>query len=755
MADAFQPKFVDLVRNITTTTGTANFTLGPAASGFTSFTAACAVGDRFYYSVVGIDKPGEREVGRGTLLAGNIVSREPLGGVKTNFSSGSKSIALIAASEWYEQAQQVVANVSPFGQALTASTTAAAARDALGIGSAGVEAVSRFLITVADRGALAAYSASSTAFLNESGRDGLFVWDGSDLSTKVAADTAQGIYVARNGGTGSSGAWVRKFTGAVNPEWFGIARGDAGGANGTANSAAFQAMIACLSTRAHLAGIYYRGLERIRFPSDDTYEFAGDDDIIDCSVEIEGSGPTSHSLGTRIKFPAGKSGFRFQYLDSSGLNGTRAAGEASSFSILRNLRMVGGYGGSEGEYHGIVIRSHGVILDNVWVSNFEGDGIYSVVAAGGTPQGNANNCRIIGGGAQGCRNGLFIDGADTNIWTIIGFDSGSNRRWNIWDSSFLGNSYFGCHTQAGGLIPGSPPSVVSYSGNRYCVKKDQGAGASLNAPSGTTADNNWWYYMSAGGVSGGNNIDAWTSGTIYRDGGAYRSDGGGNAGNVFSGCYAELGQGFAQIDAPALVTGKSMVGWTRGVAVLTGELNGLHAYGGGVTADGSIKAYGTFHGFGPQSGTVADQTLFFDTTNSNIAFRGRRWASGVASDIGAITYTYGFGMFYDTANATWAHTFRINGASTVAIKSTGIDLQAGKILSLAGTPLIGPRKTGWALDTGTAKRTANATYVGAAEATYTQATVQALMDAVRDLSQSMKALKDDLHGSAGHGLIGT
>jgi hypothetical protein len=198
-----------------------------------------------------------------------------------------------------------------------------------------------------------------------------------------------------------------------------------------------------------------------------------------------------------------------------------------------------------------------------------------------------------------------------------------------------------------------------------------------------------------------------------------------------------------------------MVGWTRGVAVLTGDLNGVRAYGGGVTADGSLKAYGTFHSFGPQSGAIGDQTLFLDTTNSNITCRGRRWASGVASDIGAITYTYGFGMFYDTANATWAHTFRINGASTVAIKSTGIDLQAGKILSLAGTPLIGPRKTGWALDTGTAKRTANATYVGAAEATYTQATIQALMDAVRDLSQSMKALKDDLHGSAGHGLIGT
>ena len=43
MADAFQPRFVDLVRNTTTTVGTGNFLLGPAVSGFTSFSAACQV----------------------------------------------------------------------------------------------------------------------------------------------------------------------------------------------------------------------------------------------------------------------------------------------------------------------------------------------------------------------------------------------------------------------------------------------------------------------------------------------------------------------------------------------------------------------------------------------------------------------------------------------------------------------------------------------------------------------------------------
>ena len=46
---SFMPKFVDLVRNTTTTVGTVDFALGAAAVGFTSFTAACQVGDTFYY----------------------------------------------------------------------------------------------------------------------------------------------------------------------------------------------------------------------------------------------------------------------------------------------------------------------------------------------------------------------------------------------------------------------------------------------------------------------------------------------------------------------------------------------------------------------------------------------------------------------------------------------------------------------------------------------------------------------------------
>jgi hypothetical protein len=48
MPASFQPKFVDLVRNYTSTSGTANFVLGTAVPGFQSLGAALGAGDQFY-----------------------------------------------------------------------------------------------------------------------------------------------------------------------------------------------------------------------------------------------------------------------------------------------------------------------------------------------------------------------------------------------------------------------------------------------------------------------------------------------------------------------------------------------------------------------------------------------------------------------------------------------------------------------------------------------------------------------------------
>jgi hypothetical protein len=190
MADSFQPRFVDLVRNYSATQGTENFVLGSAIPGYRGFQAAIQPGESFYYSAIGIDKPAEFEVGRGTMEVDGTISRDPIGGTPTSFTTGNKSIALVAAAEWYEGVQS---------------------------GSAGAS------VSAASRDAIAALTDTSRpVLLHEARRAGLFAFDPSDLSAKVAADPAQGIHIApASDPTGASGAWVRKYAGSVEVGWFG------------------------------------------------------------------------------------------------------------------------------------------------------------------------------------------------------------------------------------------------------------------------------------------------------------------------------------------------------------------------------------------------------------------------------------------------------------------------------------------------------------------------------------------------------
>lgn len=195
MADAFKPRFADLVRNYTSTIGTGNFALGEAVTGYRDFASEIQEGESFYYSVVGIDKPQEFEVGRGTMQVDGTISRDPLNGVPTDFTSGYKSIAVVAAAEWFEAVQ--------VGSAMGAAAAP-------------------------NRQALAALADTTRpAFLFEQRREGLFAFDPSDRSAEVALDPLQGVYVAPSSEpSGASGAWVRRYAGPVIVSWFG-AVGDA------------------------------------------------------------------------------------------------------------------------------------------------------------------------------------------------------------------------------------------------------------------------------------------------------------------------------------------------------------------------------------------------------------------------------------------------------------------------------------------------------------------------------------------------
>lgn len=76
-------------------------------------------------------------------------------------------------------------------------------------------------------------------FLTDSNRGGEFVFSNADLSTEVTADTQNGIYVPPNSdATGASGAWVRRYSGALQAGWFGFSASATGATNTTALSAA-------------------------------------------------------------------------------------------------------------------------------------------------------------------------------------------------------------------------------------------------------------------------------------------------------------------------------------------------------------------------------------------------------------------------------------------------------------------------------------------------------------------------------------
>lgn len=76
--------------------------------------------------------------------------------------------------------------------------------------------------SIADIEAITGQTSGDSVYLSLGGRSGVFQWDSSDLSTEVAVDTLQGVYIAPSSdATGASGAWTRRINGFVTPEMFG------------------------------------------------------------------------------------------------------------------------------------------------------------------------------------------------------------------------------------------------------------------------------------------------------------------------------------------------------------------------------------------------------------------------------------------------------------------------------------------------------------------------------------------------------
>lgn len=650
---AFTPKFVDLVRNSTSVQGTGPVSLGAAINGYAGFADVLTAGDQFYYCLQGVDKPTEREVGRGTMNVNGTIAREPIAGGLTNFSSGAKTIALVAAAEWYQRVDQ--AGASTAGAASVASRTALAA---------------------------AGTGAAKALLLAEPGREGLFVFSTANLAAQVALDPRQGILVApASDPTGASGAWVRKFDGPVHVDWFGAVGDD------VANDG--PAVVAALDFLDQNR-IGYSGAQTLRFGAKNYY--LGTSQLnIRTTLVVEGAGMRA----TQLRWAANSKGIVVQRLNTA--DGTTVGGEnlgAGDNSIIRQMTLAGAWTGAggpaEGEYHGVELRARATLSD-LEIKNWQGDGIFSRCVAGsaGVNEGNSNVAQIVRVVAHHNRNGLYCDGPDANVWNVIGGDYRENRRWGIWDSSFLGNCYVGWHTASNGAdgvwgVAGVPRTNCKYgvSNYTYFVARDQGAGAKLNPPTGTTASNTWWIYNPMGGYA-----EAWSGTLDYRDGGSFRSDDA-NACITWTGGYSESGQSPAQLAGRDLVLGgmhlecglfnelfQAHGGWLRGTGTTltaAGRLDVVNA----------LDAKGNDNFVGPDGSRPAyNATFTLRTTGSYNSLSFYHVGVGQAAYLFS---QYGAGL---TINGNGKTALWVNEAACAEFDTAGLNLVAGKSYRINGVKL--------------------------------------------------------------------
>lgn len=486
----------------------------------------------------------------------------------------------------------------------------------------------------------------------------------------------------------------------INVKDYGIVEGDASGANGVANSTAFAALQAHLSANEHNAsGISRRGLDPIYFPPG-WYEFADHDadgvaiDLTEGTYNITGAGmPKIDVVGdptcaTVLKFPAGVTGIVVQSFDTSGTTTKDGTSHTSGVgTLIQNLAVQGGFSGTEGEHHGIIIRAP-AHLRFVQANGFEGDGIQLIGdsrASGGHSgalSGNVDGSTLFACYADENRTGLYLEGADANVCKIDAFSAKNNRAWGIWDSGMLGNVFSMIHTSANGSTSYNDgttmgATIVTHSGNHYYCIAGQSSGASTNAPSGTTADNTWWAYRAAGSVSA--TRPAWVSGILVRDGGAYYGDNTA-AGTHWDNPYAEGNQAFPQTVGGHHTTQGQMEG-LRGTRIRTAADGNVNIKSPATVLSGNIQAPGVASSFGPRTGTAANNAVALDTTSAANQLTFRSWSGGVSQNDGFIKGTRGSGLVVN--DRIGPVKIKIGDVDHVEVNSAGLSLVAGKTINFA------------------------------------------------------------------------
>ena len=256
----------------------------------------------------------------------------------------------------------------------------------------------------------------------------------------LATPTGSSLVGFQQSGTGAIARTVQdKARESVSVLDFG-AVGDFNGTTGTDNYAAFLNAINSFPTTWDTNGYSFAG--EVKIPPGKYY--LSQPLILTRQVKLIGSGsPVGNALSNcQLWFPDNVNGIVIHYEYQATPLDSADGSLLSGFSVINT----GGAGGTLGS--GVVMNARAE-LRNVLINGFRVDGIQVLANTGVAPYNNANNWRI-----ENCvvmsngRHGLFVQGADVNAGTCIGLDSRGNAGIGIYDSSFLGNTYLGCHTAA-------------------------------------------------------------------------------------------------------------------------------------------------------------------------------------------------------------------------------------------------------------------------------------------------------------------
>ena len=638
MPEPFQPKFVDLVRNFTTTQGTGNFVLGAAVAGHTSLASAVATGERFYYCAMGVDKPTEREVGRGTKLANGTIAREPISGPLTNFSNGTKTISLVVAAGWFDEvgtwinggAEDLSALITTDKTCLVAAVNEIAGSSSSG-GSGGGLDLTFAAASVAPIGATVmgvetnGHSTAGTGAAR-------YVYDAAVNAAFVAAHPSWSFLAA-------NGRGFRLCADVLQLEYFGAIPGDfATGVSADCIPAWNAAMDYLDHYPRNVAIAAYEGTREILFPGHQY--FFSDTLQLKRALRLRGMGcGAPGGISTMLRFAADKAGIvvnRYNTLGDAEASPTTTGGDGS---IIEGFYLFGGGGAPNLLKSGVRMRARATVRDCL-IGNFAGAGVCisadTSVAASDPYHGNANNWRIDMVRCQVNKyGGVYVSGGDANAGVAILVDASQNGRFGIRDSAFLGNTWVGCHADGNGLhnIAGvAETSIVSHGGIRYYLANGQDANGATTTP-GT--DPTVWVSMGAGGVHA--NVPAWSALLSYVSGGAYLHTGAANV-SPFTGCYCEGGQAPPQMLGAAIVTGGFMGnGLATGAPHLTGSTgNGLQSQRPFTQRHTFADASTATHALGgDMSGTALDLLTWNSSvaTPSNPAAKGRFYQDKTTGDL--------------------------------------------------------------------------------------------------------------------------